>query len=121
MFLCQASCLVLAETDPLCGALGLSPGLLVGGPPPSRHGPASLKFQESVLSEAGHFLLFLLEETNSVTGYPLLCFHVIRGREKNKRGPAPEKWRGGHLQAGGKPVNSLLRVIVEPVFPELKR
>lgn len=60
---------------------GLSPGPQLGGLPPSRHGPASLKFQES---EAGHFLLFLLEETNSVTGYPLLCFHVIRGREKNK-------------------------------------
>lgn len=44
---------------------------------PSVRGPASLKFQEWVLSEEGHFLLFLLKETNSVTGYPLLCFHGI--------------------------------------------
>lgn len=44
---------------------------------PSVHGPASLQFQEKVLSEAGHFLLFLLKEANSVAGYPLLCFHVI--------------------------------------------
>lgn len=32
MFLCQASCLVLAETNPLHGwGWGLSPGPLVGG------------------------------------------------------------------------------------------
>lgn len=39
-----------------------------------------------MLCEAGHFLLFSLKEINSVTGYPLMCFHVIRGREKTKQG-----------------------------------
>lgn len=73
-----------------------------------------------MLSEAGHFLLFLLKETNSVTGYPLLGFHVIRGREKTTTGPMHEKWRGSHLQAGGEPVNSLPRVIPGPIFPEPK-
>lgn len=40
-----------------------------------------------------------------MTGYPLLCFHVFRGREKNKTGPAHEKWTGGHEQAREEPVN----------------
>lgn len=38
-----------------------------------------------MLSEAGHFLLFLQKEAKPVTGYPLLCFHVIGGREKTRR------------------------------------
>lgn len=44
-----------------------------------------LDFQDEVFSEAGHFLLFLQKEAKAVTGYPLLCFHVIGGREQTRQ------------------------------------
>lgn len=69
-----------------------------------------------MLSEAGHFLLFLLKEINSVTGYPLLCFHVIRGREKTKRGLYMKNGEEAICKLE-RNLYTLLRLIPGPVLP----